>query len=87
MKIVVLAGGLSTERDVSLVTGRCVYKALKDNGHRVILLDVFLGCEGDTKGIMASTDCLLRSPNMLPSGVPLLLSGSLLTGVTGEKPK
>ena len=51
MKIVVLAGGLSTERDVSLVTGRCVYKALKDNGHRVILLDVFLGCEGDTKGI------------------------------------
>ncbi|MCR5832006.1 MAG: D-alanine--D-alanine ligase [Lachnospiraceae bacterium] len=51
MKIVVLAGGLSTERDVSLVTGRCVYKALKDNGHRVILMDVFLGYEGDTKDI------------------------------------
>ena len=51
MKIVVLAGGLSTERDVSLVTGRCVYKALKENGHRVILMDVFLGYEGDTKDI------------------------------------
>ncbi len=47
MKIVVLAGGLSTERDVSLVTGRCVYKALKDNGHNAILLDVYLGYEGD----------------------------------------
>ncbi len=51
MKIVVLAGGLSTERDVSLVTGRCVYKALKENGHKVILLDVFLGYEGDPAGV------------------------------------
>ncbi len=47
MKIVVLAGGLSTERDVSLVTGRCVYDALKRNGHKVVLIDVFLGYEGD----------------------------------------
>lgn len=45
MKIVVLAGGTSTERDVSLVSGSMVYKALKENGHRVILLDVFLGVE------------------------------------------
>ena len=29
MKIVVLAGGISTERDVSLVTGSMIYKALK----------------------------------------------------------
>lgn len=43
MDIVVLAGGLSTERDVSLVTGNMVSKALKKNGHRVILLDVFMG--------------------------------------------
>lgn len=45
MNIVVLAGGISTERDVSLVSGMGVYNALKENGHRVILLDVFLGCE------------------------------------------
>ena len=45
MKIAVLAGGISTERDVSLVTGREVYKALKENGHKVILLDAYLGCE------------------------------------------
>jgi len=43
MKIVVLAGGLSTERDVSLVSGKKIYDALKENGHKVILLDVFLG--------------------------------------------
>lgn len=51
MKIVVLAGGISTERDVSLVSGRDVYKALKKNGHSVILLDVFLGYDGDTSNI------------------------------------
>ena len=43
MKIVVLAGGLSTERDVSLVTGTMVTRALKKSGHQVILLDVYLG--------------------------------------------
>ena len=45
MKIVVLAGGTSTERDVSLVSGAKIYKALKENGHKAILLDVFLGLE------------------------------------------
>lgn len=43
MKIVVLAGGISTERDVSLSSGRGIYQALKGNGHQVILLDMFLG--------------------------------------------
>ena len=43
MNIVVLAGGLSTERDVSFITGNEVAKALRENGHRVILLDVFMG--------------------------------------------
>ena len=42
MKIVVLAGGLSTERDVSFSSGSMVYKALKENGHQVIMLDVYL---------------------------------------------
>lgn len=43
MDIVVLAGGLSTERDVSFKTGSMVAAALKENGHRTILLDVFMG--------------------------------------------
>lgn len=43
MKIVVLAGGLSTERDVSLSTGSMVSRALRQKGHQVLLLDVFMG--------------------------------------------
>jgi D-alanine-D-alanine ligase len=51
MKIVVLAGGTSTERDVSLSTGSMIYKALKSRGHQVVLLDVYLGYEGEVAGI------------------------------------
>lgn len=43
MNIVVLAGGLSPERDVSFMTGKNVAEALRKNGHQVILLDVFMG--------------------------------------------
>lgn len=43
MNVVVLAGGISTERDVSLVSGKMIYTALKKNGHNAILLDVYLG--------------------------------------------
>lgn len=53
MKIVVLAGGTSTERDVSLVTGTMIYKALKKKGHETVLIDVYLGYEGDAKNIFA----------------------------------
>lgn len=54
MNIVVLAGGLSTEREVSFVTGNNVTEALRKNGHQVILLDVFMGYsdqEEDLEGI------------------------------------
>ena len=46
MKIVVLAGGTSTERDVSLISGSNIYRALKKKGHDVILVDLYLGYEG-----------------------------------------
>ena len=45
MKIVVLAGGLSTERAVSLVTGTGICRSLRERGHRAILVDLFLGVE------------------------------------------
>ncbi len=51
MKIVVLAGGISTERDVSLSSGSMIYRALKSGGHKAILLDVYLGYEGDIEDI------------------------------------
>ncbi len=40
MDIVVLAGGISTERDVSLVSGKMIYLALKKDDRNAILLDV-----------------------------------------------
>jgi D-alanine-D-alanine ligase len=43
MKIVVLAGGLSTERDVSINSGTQVCRALRQKKHKAVLLDIFLG--------------------------------------------
>jgi len=45
MKIVVLAGGLSPERDVSLSSGSQIANALREAGHRVLLLDVYEGLQ------------------------------------------
>ena len=45
MNIVVLAGGISTERSVSIVSGTEVCKALRARGERAILLDVYCGKE------------------------------------------
>lgn len=61
MKIVVLAGGLSSERSVSLVTGSSVCRALRENGHRAILIDIFLGLEE----VPAELDTLFDAPDGL----------------------
>ena len=45
MKIIVLAGGLSTERDVSLASAAGICRTLLERGHDAFLLDVFLGLE------------------------------------------
>ncbi len=45
MNIVVLAGGLSPERDVSLSTGTMVTNALRKKGHNAILVDLFFGVD------------------------------------------
>ncbi len=45
MKIAVLCGGISNERDVSLSTGSGVAKALRERGHQVVLMDLYFGCE------------------------------------------
>ena len=45
MKIVVLAGGTSTERDVSIVSGTGICSALRQKNHQAILVDVFCGLE------------------------------------------
>ena len=45
MKIIVLAGGLSTERNVALTSGAGVCRALRQRGHQAVLVDMFLGLE------------------------------------------
>lgn len=45
MKIVVLGGGISTERQVALVTSTSVCKALRSLGHKAIFVDMYLGLE------------------------------------------
>lgn len=43
MKIVVLCGGLSAERDVSITSGTLAAAALRKRGHKVVLMDLFFG--------------------------------------------
>ncbi len=73
MKIVVLAGGLSTERDVSFKTGEMVARALRENGHRVILLDVFMGYsdrEEDLSGIFDRSEEISVQAEGIPEVAP-----------------
>ena len=62
MKIVVLAGGLSSERHVSLVSGTSICRALRSRGHQAILVDMFLGLEqyeGELEHIFDAPDGLM----------------------------
>ena len=76
MKIVVLAGGLSTERQVSLTSGTGVCRALRERGHKAILVDMFLGLEsydGALEDIFDAPDGLCgqsRVERAEPDGAP-----------------
>lgn len=47
MKIAVVCGGISNERDVSITSGSCVARALRDKGHKVVLVDLYYGYSGE----------------------------------------
>ena len=47
MDIVVLCGGISSEREVSITSSEKVAGALKENGHNIALVDVFFGTENE----------------------------------------
>ena len=51
MNIVVLCGGLSPERNVSLSSGTKIASALMDLGHKVVLVDMFFGLEDYAGGL------------------------------------
>ena len=50
MKILVLAGGLSPERNVSLSSGAMVCEALRKRGHQAAMMDLFYGLDGALDG-------------------------------------
>ena len=45
MKIVVMCGGLSMERDVSIASSTLICRALRAMGHQAVLVDMFYGLE------------------------------------------
>jgi len=67
MNIVVLAGGLSPERDVSLTSGTLICNALRGLGHGAILVDLFFGTEEVTDNIF---DMFRVSGRLEPYKVP-----------------
>jgi len=61
MRIVVLAGGLSMERNVSLSSGSRICRALRERGHQAVLVDMFLGLES----VSDATDEIFGAPDGL----------------------
>ena len=54
MKIVVLAGGLSPERNVSLSSGSKVCQTLRDRGHEVAFVDMYLGTDASPESLFGA---------------------------------
>ena len=60
MKIVVLAGGTSTEREISIVSGTGICGALRQKGHEAILVDIFCGVENVDWGILSRLNMMWK---------------------------
>lgn len=69
MKIVVLAGGISTERDVSLSSGAKITNALRENGHEVAYVDSFLGVKDKHNVFKTKEDNVIES-YLIPDNPP-----------------
>ena len=69
MNIVVLAGGLSPERNVSLTSGSLIAAALRRRGHKVILADLYEGISADNhseKLFSEQTDVIAKVSRDIP---------------------
>lgn len=85
MKIIVLAGGLSTERDVSISTGDLVCQALRENGHRAAILDVFLGYHGEiSEEFFDKNDAFLEDSKKIQATEPDLDAVRNMRGDDGD---
>ena len=82
MRIVVLAGGLSTEREVSISSGTLVAEALRSKGHEVVLLDVFMGYEEN----ICDIDALFKQNYSFTDGVSIGDNvDNTITNISNEK--
>ena len=68
MKIVVLCGGLSTERNISFLSGTKVCRALRKRGHKAVLVDLFMGLEdveGEPEELFKKLPYLILAPSFI----------------------
>ncbi len=73
LNIVVLAGGLSNERNLSLKSGSVVSGVLREKGHNVILLDSFMGYgehETNIQDAFADPEKYSLQPQEIPEDIP-----------------
>ncbi|WP_407891583.1 D-alanine--D-alanine ligase family protein [Lacticaseibacillus sp. N501-2] len=71
MKIVVLAGGRSTERNVSISSGYRLTNALREKGHQATFIDLFLGFDLQGRDPETAFETANTSDNLLISDAVL----------------
>lgn len=77
MRIVILAGGLSVERDVSLSSGSYICRALLERGHEAVLIDVFMGLDwakDDLESVFTMPGANLEIAEGIPTSAPDLVA-------------
>lgn len=85
-RIGVLAGGPSSERDISLKSGLAVYEALKSTGHDVELIDIKDGSDRGLKGIRADIVFLALHGGFGEDGTVQRILDGLRIPYTGSDP-
>lgn len=70
MDIVVLAGGLSPERNVSLVSGQSICQALRSLGHRAVVIDMYMGLEDAAPEDIFSVPKYLQGADVVSAEAP-----------------
>ena len=84
MKITVLMGGTSSERNVSLASGIRIVQALRSRGHKVIALDPARGVISDAEERELSTGKVGAKPPTLES-LSKFAEGTFLANLTSMK--
>ena len=97
-RVAVLMGGWSSERDVSLVSGRECAKALNDSGYRAYTIDVTRDLTALTKALKPRPDVIFNALHGRGGedgtvqgvleflGIPYTHSGVLASAVAMDKP-